>query len=200
MKTLSNPNFLSEYSTAPASATSYKSDFGAYFAQYSSSLKFFANAVIPEKKSIVVTSISPRELSCYGGEIVTLTGMNLINGTQKVTVKLQGVTCTILTKTATQITCLSGEKEFYNVLELTPTTLTVGNVNAVILAEVIVMFNFSDRVKFTYFDNEFVTYGNLYIPSMYGMTLNLADYSISNDITLNNIGIDGILILTTSID
>lgn len=193
-------NFLASYSSSLSSTS--QSDYGVYWAQYSNSLKYFASSVIPEKKSIVVTSIVPREISSYGGEVITLTGLNLSSGTQKVVVKIQGVVCTIITKSATKITCLTGEKEYYNVLELTPTTVTIGNINAVILTEVIYVFNFKDRVKFTYFDNEILTSGNLYVPEQYGVILDVADVfpNASNVVQLNNIAVDGLLIITSSVD
>lgn len=139
-------NVLLKSSASSNGVISSGDDYNAFYAKYSSVLKVFSNEVTPVRTSIFVNSITPNRLSSYGGELVTISGGNLWATGQQVSIKLQGITCAIQTLAKNSITCITGIKPQFNILELLETTLTVGNASAVVMKQVTYIFDFADQV------------------------------------------------------
>ena len=59
-------------------------------------------------------------------------------------VKLLGVLCSVSSLSDTQIVCISGEKMFYDILEIAPTEVLIGGISVLVAAEVRYVFNYND--------------------------------------------------------
>ncbi|KAL4433008.1 hypothetical protein ABPG74_005381 [Tetrahymena malaccensis] len=195
---LESSDFLSNFLQEPnVNSTWIKQGIGFLSKKYE--LLVFQDAVYPQRQRIYVSNIQPRVLSAYGREQIFIYGNNFLSNNNTInttSVNILGVDCQVQSVTNTQIICLSGIKKSYDPLDIS--TVSIGNEQALMLDHVQYSLDLNEQ-QFYKLNYQLTNQLNLSIPYNMAATLDVGKF-LGDNITFDNINIDGKLILNCSRD